>query len=203
LENIKLSTPLHDLVLASSNPGKIKEFSHLVSDLPFNLRPQSDFGVEDVEETGLSFIENAIIKARHAAEKTGLMTLADDSGLVVKALGGKPGIYSARYAGANANAQDNIQKLLSELEKIPPSERQAKFVCVLALFHYPADPSPLICQGEWEGEILLSPRGDNGFGYDPIFWVPTHQCSAAELSSEVKNQISHRSIAFRFLHEAL
>jgi len=197
-----LSSSTLDIVLASSNPGKIKELTHLVSDLPINLRPQSDFDIEDAEETGLSFIENAIIKARHAAEKSGLMALADDSGLVVNALGGKPGIYSARYAGTNANAQNNIQKLLLELEQVPPSERQAKFVCVLALFHYPSDPSPLICQGEWEGEILLSPRGDNGFGYDPIFWVPTHQCSAAELSGDIKNKISHRAKAFRALHEA-
>lgn len=192
-----------DIVLASSNNGKLNEFSHLMSDLPINMRPQGDFGVEDAEETGLSFIENAIIKARHAAEKTGLVALADDSGLVVDALGGKPGIYSARYAGINASSNDNIEKLLNECADIPASERQARFVCVLVLFRYPGDPCPFVCQASWEGELLFSPQGNNGFGYDPVFWVPTHQCSAAELSGTLKNQLSHRAKAFSVLHNAM
>lgn len=192
-----------DIVLASSNPGKLKEFSHLMSDLPISMKPQGDFGVEDAEETGLSFIENAIIKARHAAEKTGLAALADDSGLVVDALGGQPGIYSARYAGKNASSADNIEKLLEECADIPASKRQARYVCVLALFYYPVDPYPLVCQASWEGEILFSPRGKNGFGYDPVFWVPTHQCSAAELSDTIKNQMSHRAKAFSALHKSI
>lgn len=191
------------LVLASSNPGKLKEFSHLFSDLALDIKPQSEWGVEDAEETGLSFVENAIIKARHAAEKTQLPSLADDSGLVVDALEGRPGIYSARYAGINANAQNNIEKLLDECRDIPQAKRQARFVCVLVFFHYPGDPYPLICQASWEGELLFSPRGENGFGYDPIFWVPTHHCSAAELSDEIKNQISHRAKAFNVLHHLL
>ncbi len=188
------------IVLASSNPGKLREFTQLFSDLSLDIKPQSEWGVEDAEETGLSFVENAIIKARHAAEKTQLSSLADDSGLVVDALGGRPGIYSARYAGTNANAQDNIKKLLEECHDIPQAKRQARFVCVLVFFHYAGDPYPLICQASWEGELLFSSRGENGFGYDPVFWVPTHQCSAAELSNEIKNQISHRAKAFKALH---
>jgi XTP/dITP diphosphohydrolase len=200
---LDLESHVLDIVLASSNVGKLKEFSALMSDLPITIVPQGDFNVEDAEETGLTFIENAIIKARHAAEKTGHAALADDSGLVVDALDGKPGIYSARFAGPNATAADNINKLLTEMQDIPPSKRSARFVCVLVLFRYPQDPYPFIYQATWEGEILLSPRGANGFGYDPVFWVPNHQCSAAELADTVKNQISHRAQAFAALHQSM
>jgi XTP/dITP diphosphohydrolase len=188
-----------ELVLASSNPGKLKEFSYLFADLPIRLKSQTELGVDDIEETGLTFVENAILKARNAADKTGLPALADDSGLVVDALEGRPGIYSARYAGINANPNDNIKKLLEEAKDIPQSKRQARFVCVLVMFHFPQDPYPIICQASWEGELLFSAQGENGFGYDPIFWVPTHQCSAAELTDTIKNQISHRAKALRIL----
>ncbi len=191
------------IVLASSNAGKIKEFTALMSDLTLKIIPQADFNLEDVEETGQTFVENAIIKARHAAEKTGLAALGDDSGLVVDALGGKPGIFSARFAGTNANAEDNIKKLLAEMQNIQVPNRSARFVCVLVLFRYPNDPYPFICQASWEGEILFSPQGNKGFGYDPIFWVPTHQCAAAELPDSVKNQISHRAKAFQLLHQRI
>lgn len=191
------------IVLASSNSGKIKEFSALVSDLPVQIIPQREFEIEDAEETGQTFVENAIIKARHASEKSGCRALADDSGLVVDALGGKPGIFSARYAGPQSNAQENIKKLLIEMQDMQTPNRTARFVCVLVLFRYPNDPYPFICQASWEGEILLSPQGNNGFGYDPVFWVPDHQCSAAELPDAIKNQISHRAKAFQLLHQEL
>jgi XTP/dITP diphosphohydrolase len=198
-----MSNKLFEIILATSNPGKLREFSALMSDLPVKIIPQSEFNVEDVEETGLTFVENAILKARHAAQQTGGAALADDSGLVVDALGGQPGIYSARYAGPDCNSADNIEKLLAEMLDIPQQQRSARFVSVLVLFHNPQDPSPLICQATWEGEILFSPRGKNGFGYDPVFWVPTHQCASAELPSEIKNQLSHRARAFNSLHDKM
>ncbi len=191
------------IVLATSNAGKIKEFSALLSDLTLQIIPQSEFNIEDAEETGQTFIENAIIKARHASEKTGLAALADDSGLVVDALGGKPGIFSARFAGQNASAEKNIKKLLDDMQNIQAPNRSARFVCVLVLFRYPNDPYPFVCQANWEGEILFAPKGRGGFGYDPIFWVPTHRCAAAELSEDIKNQISHRAKAFQCLHRDL
>lgn len=191
------------IVLASSNQGKIKEFSALMSDLPIQLIPQSEFDVEDAEETGQTFVENAIIKARHAAEKTGFAALADDSGLVVDALDGRPGIFSSRFAEPNANAENNIKKLLAEMQDVQAPDRTARFVCILVLFRYPNDPYPIICQASWEGEILFSPAGKEGFGYDPVFWVPTHHCAAAELPENIKNQISHRAKAFQCLHQKL
>lgn len=191
-----------EIVLATSNLGKLKEFHGLLSDLPFKIIPQSDFNLEDAEEIGLTFVENAIIKARHAAEKTGYAALADDSGLVVDALEGKPGIYSARYAGPMASSADNIEKLLLEMKAVSARARTARFMCVLVFLRHALDPCPLIAQGAWEGEILMSPRGDNGFGYDPVFWVPTHQCSAAELSSVIKNSVSHRALACQFLQSS-
>lgn len=174
-----------------------------MSDLPVQIIPQREFGIEDADETGQTFVENAIIKARHAAEKSGCSALADDSGLVVDALGGKPGIFSARYAGLKSNAQENIKKLLEDMQDIQAPNRKARFVCVLVLFRYPNDPYPFICQASWEGEILFSTQGDNGFGYDPVFWVLTHQCSAAELPDNIKNQISHRAKAFQLLYQDL
>lgn len=180
------------IVLATSNPGKIAELQSLLSALPIEWIPQSEFGIPDVEETGKTFIENAILKARHASSISGLPALADDSGLVVDALGGAPGVYSARYAGEDASSAERNQKLLDEMEDIEDPERTAAYHCVLALVEYENDPVPLICHGIWEGSILRAPRGNNGFGYDPIFYVPTHKKSAAELSTAEKNSISHR-----------
>lgn len=193
----------HPLVLASGNAGKLAEFHALLADFGFDVRPQSEFGVDDAEETGLTFIENAILKARHASRATGLPALADDSGLVVDALGGAPGLYSARYAGEHGNHAANIDKLLHELRDVPDERRSARFVCVLALLRHADDPQPLIAQGTWEGRILHARQGEGGFGYDPVFFSPTDQLSAAELPNEVKNQISHRGRAMAMLRAAL
>ena len=192
-----------DIVLASSNKGKVREFNQLLATLDITVRPQGDFNVEDAEETGLTFVENAILKARNAAQHTGLPAIADDSGLEVDALNGAPGIYSARYAGAGASDQANLEKLLTDLHDIPETDRTARFQCVLVYMRHANDPTPLICQGTWEGRILTAPRGDNGFGYDPVFFVPTHDCSSAELPADVKNSLSHRGQALRLLADAL
>jgi XTP/dITP diphosphohydrolase len=191
------------VVLASNNPGKLKEFRDILGDIHISIIPQSDLGVPEIEETGLTFIENALLKARNAAKHTGLPALADDSGLEVEILNGAPGIYSARYAGINVDFAENRQKLLSNLIAAAEDERTARFQCVLALLKHEYDPSPLVCQGTWEGSILSTPRGENGFGYDPLFFVPTHGCSAAELPSAVKNQISHRARAVAQLIQEL
>ena len=194
---------MRKIVLATANPGKLRELQAVLAGLDFEIVPQSAFGVPEAEETGLTFIENALLKARNAALYTGLPALADDSGLAVDALGGVPGIYSARYAGAGAGDRANIGKLLAELEGVPAERRTARFVCVLALLHHPADPTPLICQGSWEGTILTEPRGEGGFGYDPIFFVPGEQRTAAELEPAVKNQVSHRGQALVLLRRYL
>jgi XTP/dITP diphosphohydrolase len=191
------------LVLASSNVGKVREFNQLLAGLQLEVVPQSQFNVTDAEETGLTFVENAILKARNAAQHTGLPALADDSGLEVDALHGAPGIYSARYAGPKANDSENLQKLLGMLKDVPEEKRGARFRCVLVYLRHALDPMPLICQGTWEGRILPVPRGTNGFGYDPVFFVPTHACSAAELPAETKNTLSHRGQALRQLLVAL
>ncbi len=185
------------LVLASGNIGKLREINQLLTGLHIEAIPQTEFNVPDVEETGLTFVENAIIKARNAAEHSGLPALADDSGIEVDALNGEPGIYSARYAGKGASDEDNLTKLLQALKDVPDIERTARFQCVMVYMAHAKDPTPLICQGTWEGRILYEPRGENGFGYDPVFFVPTHSCSAAELESSVKNQLSHRGQALR------
>lgn len=185
------------VVLASSNPGKIKEFRELLTLLPIDLIAQSDLGVSDIEETGISFIENALLKAKHASHFTGLPAIADDSGLSVSALHGAPGIYSARYAGTQANAADNIKKLLTELAHIPEHQRLASFHCVIAFVTNEKDPTPLICEGTWNGSILQTPRGEKGFGYDPVFYVKEENKSAAELAPEIKNKLSHRGRALR------
>lgn len=191
------------IVLASNNPGKVREFNALLAGHDIEVVPQSAFDVPEAEETGLTFVENALLKARNAARHTGLPAIADDSGLEVDALKGAPGIYSARYAGPDASDADNVVKLLADLQGIPEAERTARFQCLLVLLRHEADPTPLICQGTWEGRILEAPRGDNGFGYDPVFFVPTHDCSAAELPPEEKNRISHRGQALRCLVERL
>ncbi len=191
------------LVLASGNKGKIAEFQRLLAPLHMQILPQSELGVEEVPETATTFIENAIIKARHAAEVTGLPALADDSGLEVDALDGAPGVYSARYAGPDASAQDNIHRLLHALEGVGEDKRSARFHCVLVYMRSPGDPTPLVCHGQWQGRILTEPRGDEGFGYDPVFWVPSHNCSAAELPAQVKAEMSHRGIAMAQLLKGL
>lgn len=191
------------LVLASNNPGKLVELGTLLRESGFDLHAQSEFGVHDAEETGLSFVENAILKARHAAQATGLPALGDDSGLCVDALNGAPGLYSARYAGTHGNARANIDKLLTALLGVPDAQRSARFYCVLALLRHPLDPQPLIAEGVWEGRILHSERGAGGFGYDPIFYDPRHGCSAAELSRELKNRASHRGRALALLRDRL
>jgi len=188
---------INKIVLASGNRGKLKEFSEIFAPLQIDVMPQSDFAVQDAEETGLSFVENAIIKARHAARVTGLPALSDDSGLEVDVLNGAPGIYSARYAGAGCGDDENNRKLLQALEQVPAEQRSARFQCVLVFMRHAEDPTPLICQGNWEGMILDAPRGHNGFGYDPLFFVPELNCASAELSSEQKQKYSHRGKAVR------
>ena len=168
-----------------------------------NVVPQSEFDVIEAEETGLTFVENAILKARNAAQHTGLPAIADDSGLEVDALEGAPGIYSARFAGVGASDQENLEKLLADLKAVPDEQRSARFQCLMVYMRHAKDPTPLIFQGTWEGRILHAPRGDNGFGYDPVFFVPTHNCSSAELEPDVKNCLSHRGQALRKLVAAL
>ncbi len=191
------------IVLASSNPGKVREINQLLAGLNIEVVPQSQFGVPDIEETGLSFIENALLKARNAAQHTGLPAIADDSGIEVDALNGAPGIYSARYAGVGASDQQNLDKLLEELKDVPQNLRSARFQCLMVYLRHAADPTPLICQGTWNGRILFEAQGINGFGYDPVFYVPTHDCSSAQLPPEVKNSLSHRGQALRKLLAAL
>ncbi len=191
------------IVLASNNPGKAREFAAALAELNVDIMPQSLFGVPEVEETGLTFIENALLKARNAALHAGWPALADDSGLVVDALDGRPGIHSARYAGPDADDHANIAKLLVELRGVPAERRTARFVCVLALLRHPADPTPLICQASWEGVIVTEPRGANGFGYDPVFFVPGEQQTAAELDLATKNRLSHRGQALAHLRRQM
>jgi XTP/dITP diphosphohydrolase len=195
------------IVLASGNQKKLVELQSLLSGLAMEVFPQSQFSIPDAIEDGLSFVENAIIKARHAARLSGLPAIADDSGIAVDALDGKPGIYSARFSceesGEDANDVSNNQKLLELLRDVPEAQRTAQFHCVLVFMRHAEDPVPLICHGVWSGSILYSPRGENGFGYDPLFWIPTHQCSSAELDKEEKNLISHRGQAMRLLLEQL
>lgn len=186
------------VVLASGNLGKLREIQQFTDGL-LEILPQSDFKISEVAETGLSFVENAIIKARHAAKYSGLPALADDSGIEVEALAGAPGIYSARYAHAGATDEENRQKLLQHLVDVPEPQRRARFQCVVAYMDHPLDAMPLICQGTWEGRILFEPRGDQGFGYDPLFYVPSHHCSAAELPASIKNTLSHRGKALQQL----
>ena len=191
------------LVLASGNAGKLREFQQLLADCGFEVLPQSDFAVENAEETGLTFVENAILKARHACAQTGLPAIADDSGIEVDALNGRPGIYSARYSGEGANDAANNQKLLEELNGIPEEKRTARYHCVLAFMRHAEDPTPILCHCSWEGRILTEARGEGGFGYDPLFFLPDMQCTAAELDKAEKNRVSHRGRAMQLLLQAL
>ncbi len=195
--------PALQAVLASGNPGKVAELQSLLHGLGIEVNPQSRYQVSSAEETGLSFVENALIKARHCAEQTRLPAIADDSGLVVDALQGAPGLYSSRYAGPQAGDHDNLQKLLTDMAGVPEARRTARFYCVLVFLQHPRDPMPVICEGVWEGRVLEAPRGEMGFGYDPVFYVPDHGCSAAELSPKVKNRISHRGQALARLVDVL
>lgn len=192
----------HNIVLASGNQGKLKEFQQLLGSKYFSIQAQSAFNVPEVAETGLSFVENAIIKARHAAKHSGLAAIADDSGLEVDALNGQPGIYSARFSGENANDISNNKKLLDLLKDTADEQRSARFQCLLVYMRHDEDPTPQIFQGTWEGRIIHAPKGDNGFGYDPLFFLPTQQCTSAQLLPEQKNKLSHRGQAMAQLLKA-
>ena len=191
------------LVLASNNAGKVAEFNRLLEGSGLQARPQAELGVADVEETGLTFVENALLKARNAARETGLPALADDSGLCVDALDGAPGLYSARYSGPEADAARNNAKLLDALREVPDERRGARFCCALVLLRHAEDPQPLIAEGSWEGRILHAPRGEHGFGYDPVFLDPEKNLTAAELDPAIKNRISHRGRALELLRQRL
>jgi len=194
---------MKQIVLATGNPGKVREFSDILGGADLMIRPQSDFGVPDAEETGLTFVENALIKARNAATHTGRPAIADDSGLEVDALNGAPGIYSARYAGPQANSEENNRKLLHALDGLPEQDRTARFICLIVYLRHADDPTPIIAQGTWEGRILTEPQGDNGFGYDPVFYVPSHECSSAQLDPVEKNRLSHRGQAIRLFSQQM
>ncbi|KRG64700.1 nucleoside-triphosphate diphosphatase [Stenotrophomonas humi] len=191
------------LVLASGNAGKLKELQAMLADLPLQIVPQAELGVGDVPETGLTFVENALIKARHACEVTGLPALADDSGLIVDALDGAPGLYSARYAGSPTDDAANNAKLLDALRDVPVDRRSARFYAVIVLLRHASDPQPLICEGSWEGHIIDELRGSNGFGYNPVFFDPVHGLTAAQMEPTLKNTISHRAIALQQLKQQL
>ncbi|MEP4486327.1 MAG: RdgB/HAM1 family non-canonical purine NTP pyrophosphatase [Halioglobus sp.] len=189
------------VVLASGNAGKLAELDRILAPLGVELLSQAQFNVVEAEETGLTFVENAILKARAACAQTGLPAIADDSGLEVDALRGAPGIHSARYSGSG-DAGNNL-KLLDALSDVPLGKRTARFQCALVYLRHAEDPTPLICPGSWDGEILMEARGEDGFGYDPLFYVPQYQCSAAELERGVKNRVSHRARACALLLSAL
>ncbi|WNN43646.1 MULTISPECIES: XTP/dITP diphosphatase [Winslowiella] len=194
---------MQKVVLATGNPGKVSELADLLSAFGLDIVAQTDLGVESAEETGLTFIENAILKARHAAQITGLPAIADDSGLAVDALGGAPGIYSARYAGEDASDRQNLEKLLTALQDVPDDQRQAQFHCVLVYLRHAEDPTPLVFHGSWQGIITRAAAGEGGFGYDPIFYLPAQGKTAAELTKDEKRALSHRGKALTLLLEAM
>ena len=194
---------MKQLVLASGNLGKLRELSIILDDLGYQLHAQSEFGVSEVAETGTTFVENAIIKARHAASLTGLPALADDSGIEVDALGGAPGVHSARFSGPAADAAANNALLVEKLQTVPAAERSARYRAVIVFMRHAADPSPLICEGSWEGMIQLQHAGEGGFGYDPHFFLPELGCTSAELSAAEKNRLSHRGMALAELKKRL
>jgi XTP/dITP diphosphohydrolase len=194
---------IKDIVLASANKGKIKELQEMLGGLGINIIPQQQLGIEDAEETGLTFVENAILKARHAAQISGLPAIADDSGLEVDYLKGAPGIYSARFSGEGATDQSNLDKLMSEMQDAAVGNRSARYQTVIAIMAHGSDPTPILCQGTWEGEIAFEEKGSEGFGYDPVFVPKDADCHAAELEKSVKNVISHRGKAIHQLLEKL
>ncbi len=191
------------LVLASSNPGKLRELSALLDESRYKIIPQADLNVPEVAETGTTFVENAIIKARHAAQYTGLAALADDSGIVIDALNGEPGVHSARFSGSDASDESNNILLVEKLRSVPEAQRSARYQAVIVYMRNAADPSPIICEGSWEGIMVLEAKGSGGFGYDPYFYLPDYGCTSAELSADEKNRISHRGQALRLLLEKL
>ncbi len=191
------------IVLASNNAGKVREINQLLENSGIEVLPQAQFDIEDAVEDGLTFVENAIIKARHAAKLSGLPAIADDSGIEVDALNGAPGIYSARFAGEGSSDEENLLKLLNELKSVPEEQRSARFQCLMVYMRHAEDPTPIICQGTWEGRILTAPQGENGFGYDPVFFVPEQDCSSAELDAATKNSLSHRGKALQQLVKRL
>jgi len=193
----------HRIVLATGNVGKVRELQQLLADMDHEIVPQSEFDTPEAIEDGLGFVENALIKARSAARHTGLPAIADDSGIAVDALDGAPGIYSARYAGAGASDEQNLNHLLENMRDVDEADRTARFICLMVYVRHAEDPTPIICQGSWEGQLLRSPQGENGFGYDPIFYVPEKDCTSAQLSSEEKNAMSHRGKAIRCLVDQL
>ena len=192
---------IEKIVLASGNAGKVREINKLFAGTSIEIVPQSEFNVPDVPETGTTFVENAIIKARHAAEVTGLPAISDDSGIEVDALDSRPGVYSARYAGEGCNDLDNNNKMLEELKGVAEAQRTARYQCLIVFMRSHTDPVPLITQGSWEGIILEAPEGDGGFGYDPIFYIPSQKCSGGNLPLDVKNTMSHRALALKAMFE--
>ncbi len=187
------------IVLASGNVGKVREIAQLLEGLSLKVLPQSDFDVPEIEETGLTFVENAILKARNAAHHTGLPAIADDSGIAVDVLQGRPGIYSARFAGLGASDEENLLKLIDMIKPFPEEQRTARFICAMVYIRHEHDPVPIIAQGIWEGQLVTEPKGENGFGYDPVFYVASQQCTSAELPPGVKNKLSHRGQALKQL----
>jgi len=193
------STKSNRVVLASGNAGKLREIAQLLEGLNLEILPQSEFDVPEIEETGLTFVDNAILKARNAAHHTGLPAIADDSGIAVDVLRGRPGIYSARFAGVGATDEENLEKLIRLVKQFPDEERTARFICSMVYIRHEKDHVPVIAEGVWEGQLITESKGDNGFGYDPIFYISSHQCTSAELPPEIKNNLSHRGQALRKL----
>lgn len=200
---MKMSPLVKNIVLASNNSGKVKEFQALFSDINIKIIPQDKLNIKPIDENGNTFVANALRKARHAARQSGFAAIADDSGLCIDILNGAPGIYSARYAKTHGDDAANIAKVLSEMRNVTDTERSAHFHCCLVFVHNANDQQPIICAADWHGEILTTPKGKHGFGYDPIFYVPTHHCSAAQLDPVVKNRISHRGQAMQLLQSKL
>lgn len=194
-----LQTSKDKIVLASGNVGKVREVGELLEGLSINVLPQSEFSVPEAEETGLTFIENALLKARNAAYHTGLAAIADDSGIAVDVLQDRPGIYSARFAGVGASDNENFEKLIELVKPFPQAQRTARFICSMVYLRHENDPVPVIAEGVWEGHLVIEPQGENGFGYDPIFYVPSQQCTSAQLTPEIKNKLSHRGQALKQL----
>ncbi len=200
---MEVSSIKNTIVFASGNAGKVREVGQLLQGLSVDVLSQSKFNVPEIEETGLTFLENSILKARNAAKHTGLPAIADDSGIAVDVLQGRPGIYSARFAGVGASDEDNLKKLIEMIKPFPEEHRTARFICSMVYLRHENDPTPIIAQGVWEGQLVLDPKGENGFGYDPMFYVSSQQCTSAELTSEIKNTLSHRGQALRKLLEKL
>ena len=194
-----MQAKVNRIVFASGNVGKVREIGQLLEGLSINILPQSDFNVPEIEETGRTFVENAILKARNAAHYTGLPAIADDSGIAVDVLQGRPGIVSARFAGVGASDEDNLLKLIDMIKPFSEEQRTARFICSMVYLRHEHDPIPMIAQGVWEGQLVTDPKGKNGFGYDPIFYVSSHQCTSAELPPEIKNTLSHRGQALKQL----